>query len=53
MPRPGTPRQEAVRSRGLLVPGVSILSKPFELAALASAIRSALDAAPGAISISA
>jgi len=53
MPRPGTPRQEAVRSRGLLVPDVSILSKPFELASLASAIRGVLDAAQSAIPISA
>ena len=45
--------EQAVRSRGLLVPGVSILSKPFELASLASAIRGVLDAAQSAIPISA
>ena len=45
--------EQAVRSRGLLVPGVSILSKPFELTSLASAIRGVLDAEPNAIAISA
>jgi len=45
--------EQAVRARGLLVPGVAILSKPFELATLAAAIRELLDHPRGAVQISA